>query len=179
MEVLQRRSKEVTLRKCYFHPETPSWCRLSSTSFCFWLGSPGSPHFSFENGQVAPGRSKSKPAGAYCWKASISPSLTKESIVCLFEVENLPEAIREAKKKLRKQNPNYAKTFTELEAEMKREVAEVVKERESGGEIIPIVEYTDIAAGPVSDEVKDKIRRRGVCVIRRVFSPEQATNCDN
>src|SRR3954451_7644575 len=64
--------KEVTLRECYFHPETPSRCRLTSTSFCFWLGSPGSPHFTFENGQVAPGRSKSKPAGAYCWKASAS-----------------------------------------------------------------------------------------------------------
>lgn len=92
-----------------------------------------------------------------------------------FQVENLPEAIREAKKNLRRENPNYAGTFAEVEAEMKRQVAEVVEERNSGGAVIPIVPYADIACGRVPDAMQDKIRRRGACVIREVFPSEQAT----
>lgn len=96
-----------------------------------------------------------------------------------FQVENLSEAIREAKKKLRRENPNYKKTFQEVEAEMKRQVAEIVEERDSGGEVIPIVQYADIASGRVPDAAKDKIRRRGACVIRQVFPAEQAIRWDN
>ncbi len=96
-----------------------------------------------------------------------------------FRVENLPDAIREAKTKLRQQNPNYAKTFAEVEEEMKRQVAEVALERESGADVIPIVQYADVATGRVSDAMKDKIRRRGTCVIRQVFSSVQATEWDN
>jgi hypothetical protein len=96
-----------------------------------------------------------------------------------FQVNNLPEEIRAAKKLLRAQNPGYAQTFKEVEAEMKRQVAEIVKERNSGGDVIPIVQYGDIAAGQVSEETKNKIRRRGACVIRQVFPSEQATEWDN
>ena len=92
-----------------------------------------------------------------------------------FQVENLTEAIREAKKKLRRQNPNYARTFAEVEGEMKRQVAEVVEERNTGGAVIPIVQYADIASGGVPDAMQDKIRRRGACVIRQVVHCKQAT----
>jgi hypothetical protein len=92
-----------------------------------------------------------------------------------FQVENLAEAIREAKKNLRRKNPNYAKTFAEVEGEMKRRVAEVVEERNSGGAVIPIVPYADIASGRVPGAIQDKIRRRGACVIRQVFPSRQAT----
>ncbi len=92
-----------------------------------------------------------------------------------FQVENLTEAIREAKKKLRRQNPNYARTFAEVEGEMKRQVAEVVEERNAGGAVIPIVQYADIASGGVPDAMQDKIRRRGGCVIRQVVHCKQAT----
>jgi hypothetical protein len=92
-----------------------------------------------------------------------------------FVVENLPEAIRAAKSKLRAQNPDYAKTFKEVEEEMKRKVGDIVKEREAGGEVIPVVQYADIAAGKVSEEQKQKIKDRGACVIRQVFPAEQAT----
>ena len=75
-----------------------------------------------------------------------------------FVVDDLPNAVREAKKKLRAQNPNYAKTFAEVEEEMKRQVAEVIHERESGGEVLPIIKYADVAAGRISDATKDKFR---------------------
>jgi len=95
-----------------------------------------------------------------------------------FKIENLAEAIREAKRKLRRENPNYARTFAEVEAEIERRVAEVVDERDSGGEVIPTVQYADIASGRVSEETKDKVRSRGACVIRQVFSSRQATEWD-
>ena len=40
-----------------------------------------------------------------------------------FQVENLPEAIREIKKKLRRELPAYKNVFQEIENEMRRKVA--------------------------------------------------------
>jgi hypothetical protein len=96
-----------------------------------------------------------------------------------FVVHNLPEEVRAAKKKLRDLNPHYAQTFKEVEGEMRRKVAEIVKEREAGGEVIPAVQYADIAGGKVTEERRNKIKARGACIIRRVFDPEKMTQWDN
>ena len=96
-----------------------------------------------------------------------------------FQVENLPEAIREVKKKLRRELPAYAKVFQELEAEMRAKIAQIVKEREAGEEVIPIVAYSDIAAGKVSPQMVAKIKDRGACVIRNTFAAEQARAWDD
>jgi hypothetical protein len=93
-----------------------------------------------------------------------------------FRVENLPEAIREAKRELRRQLPSYASVFREVESEMRRKVAQIVKEREA---VIPVLPYSGIAAGSVSPEMISKIRDRGACVIRETFSPEQARTWDD
>jgi hypothetical protein len=37
-----------------------------------------------------------------------------------FRLENLPEAIREARRELRRQLPSYAAVFREVEGEMRR-----------------------------------------------------------
>ena len=91
-----------------------------------------------------------------------------------FQVENLPEAIREAKKTLRRELPGYANVFKEVESEMRRKVAEIMKEREAGEAVIPVLQYSDIAAGSVSPEMISKLKDRGACVIRQTFAPEQA-----
>jgi hypothetical protein len=96
-----------------------------------------------------------------------------------FEVGNLPEAIRHAKKPLRQDLPAYASVFTEIESEMRRKVDEIVKAREAGEPVIPIVQYSDIAAGTVSEQMKAKIKDRGACVIRNTFSSEQARAWDD
>ena len=97
----------------------------------------------------------------------------------LFQVDNLPEAIREVKKKLRRELPSYAKVFQEVEAEMRRKVAQIVKEREAGEAVIPILQYSDIAAGSVSEQMIAKIKDRGACVIRNTFPQEQARAWDD
>jgi hypothetical protein len=91
-----------------------------------------------------------------------------------FEIENLAEAIRQVKKDLRQALPNYADVFRDVESELRRNVAQIVKEREAGEAVIPTVPYSEIADGAVSPQMTAKIKDRGACVIRNVFAPGQA-----
>jgi hypothetical protein len=96
-----------------------------------------------------------------------------------FQVENLPEAIREIKKKLRGDLPTYSNVFQEVESEMRHKVAQIVREREAGEAVIPVLNYTDIAAGSVLPEMIYKVKDRGACVIRQTFVGEQARSWDD
>jgi len=96
-----------------------------------------------------------------------------------FQVENLSEAIRDVKKKLRRELPAYAKVFQEVEGEMRSKGARIVKEREAGEPVIPILPYSDVAAGSVSPEMIARIKDRGACVVRDTFAPEQARSWDD
>jgi hypothetical protein len=86
-----------------------------------------------------------------------------------FQVENLPEVIRETKKQLRRELPAYKNVFQEVENEARRKVAQIVKERETGEAVIPVLQYADIAAGSVTSAMISKIKDRGACVIRQTF----------
>jgi translation initiation factor 1 (eIF-1/SUI1) len=95
-----------------------------------------------------------------------------------FEIDNLPETIRSTKKALREALPNYAAIFRQIEAEMRQRVDIIVKEREAGKAVIPILQYEDVETGQVPAELIAKIRDRGACVVRRTFAPAQATAWD-
>src|SRR5579872_4584322 len=94
-------------------------------------------------------------------------------------IENLPEAIRTTKQQLRAALPGYKEVFREVEAEMRRRVDEIVSEREAGKDVIPIVQYRDIASGKVPAELVKKVRARGACVVRGTFSKEVAVGWDD
>jgi hypothetical protein len=96
-----------------------------------------------------------------------------------FEIDNLPEAIRSTKKALRKALPNHAEVFRQVEAEMRRRVDTIVRERESGQSVIPIVQYLDIKANAVPPELIAKIKDRGACVVRGTFARAQAEAWDH
>jgi hypothetical protein len=98
--------------------------------------------------------------------------------IMAFVIDNLPEDIRKSKKALRQAFPNYAETFREVEAEMRQRVDILVKEREGGQAVIPIVHYSDVEAGRVPAELIAKIRDRGACVIRGTFARAQADAWD-
>ena len=53
-------------------------------------------------------------------------------------IENLPEAIRTTKQELRAALPEYKEVFREVEDEMRKRVGEIVSERESGHDVIPL-----------------------------------------
>ena len=95
-----------------------------------------------------------------------------------FVIDNLGEAIRSSKKALREALPNHAEVFRQVEAEMRRRVNAIVKERETGQPVIPIVHYSDVKAGAVPAQLIAKIKDRGACVVRRTFEPEQAEAWD-
>jgi hypothetical protein len=95
-----------------------------------------------------------------------------------FVIDNLPQEIRNAKKALREALPNHAEIFGQVEAEMRQRVDIIVKERETGQAVIPIVHYSDVEAGGVSAELIARIKDRGACVIRRTFAPAQAAAWD-
>jgi Protein of unknown function (DUF1479) len=96
-----------------------------------------------------------------------------------LEVENLPEAIRSVKKVLRQSLPNYSDVFRDIEDEMRRKVAEIVRERDAGESAIPIVPYSDISAGAVSPQMVRMIKERGACVISETFPVWQARTWDD
>jgi len=96
-----------------------------------------------------------------------------------LEVENLPEAIGQVKRNLRKALPNYAEVFRDTETELRRRVAQIVNERDAGEPVIPIVTYPDIARGGVAPDTIARIKDRGACIIRNVFAPEQAGAWDD
>ena len=96
-----------------------------------------------------------------------------------FEIDNLPEAIRHIKRSLREALPNYKEVFEAVETEMRTRVDAIVKEREAGHAVIPVLQYASIAEGAVRAEEIARIKDRGACVIRRTFDPAQATAWDN
>ncbi|HEY2002241.1 MAG TPA: YbiU family protein, partial [Acidobacteriaceae bacterium] len=95
-----------------------------------------------------------------------------------FVIDNLGDSIRSSKKVLRETLTNHAEVFRQVEAEMRRRVNDIVKERETGQPVIPIVHYADVKAGVVPAELIAKIKDRGACVVRRTFEPEQAEAWD-
>jgi len=95
-----------------------------------------------------------------------------------FVINNLPEEIRNTKKSLRKALPNYAEIFQQVEADLRGRVDVIVKERNDGKEVIPIVHYSEIESGQVPVEQIARIKNRGACVIRRTFAPAQAGEWD-
>jgi hypothetical protein len=90
-----------------------------------------------------------------------------------LQIANLAEAISAAKTDLKRALPNYADLFHDVEAEMRRKVAAIVREREAGEPVIPIVAYADIERGTTPEATVAAIHGRGACIVRSVFDPKQ------
>lgn len=95
-----------------------------------------------------------------------------------LQIDDLSSAIRNAKHALRARLPNHAAIFREVEADIVRQAKVIQSERANGKESIPELPYADIEAGRVSAATIAAIRERGACVIRKVFTPERATQWD-
>jgi uncharacterized protein DUF1479 len=91
-----------------------------------------------------------------------------------IDTAKLGETILATKRLLRSRLPSYAKVFAEVEGYMKREVDEMQELKAIGKSVIPEIDYTDVAAGRISDDQMQAIKRRGAVVVRRVFSQQQA-----
>ncbi len=92
--------------------------------------------------------------------------------------ESLTELISETKARLREQIGDVAEVFAEVEEAMRREVAEVVRARERGDDVIPVVQYADIEAGTASGALREAIHRRGCAVVRQTLPRTQVERWD-
>ena len=97
-------------------------------------------------------------------------------------VEQVPAdvagAIRATKTALRSRIGDVAAAFEQVEAYVAAQVAEIEATRARGGEVWPVIDYADIAAGRVSAEDLARIHRRGCLVVRGHFPIETAQAWD-
>ena len=89
-------------------------------------------------------------------------------------IDDLPAAIRDAKRALRADLPGNAATFRELEGDIARQVDAIRRAHAHGRDVIPVVPFADIAGGAVDPHAVAAIRTHGAVVIRGVFDPQQA-----
>lgn len=95
-----------------------------------------------------------------------------------LQIDDIPAAIRQVKAKLRRELPNYRDVFQQVEADMRRQIAQLNAARDSGEHPVPQLAAEDILQGRISDQQKQLIRQRGCCVVRGVFPPERASQWD-
>ncbi|SAL43228.1 dioxygenase [Caballeronia peredens] len=95
-----------------------------------------------------------------------------------LRIDDLPAAIRAAKRALRAALPNYSEVFREVERDIAQQAARIADERARGDAVIPEMRYADIADARVAQPIVDAIRERGACVVRGVFAPERVAAWD-
>lgn len=95
-----------------------------------------------------------------------------------LKIDDLPTAIRHAKRELRARLPNYRDVFAEVEADMNAQATHIAALRERGESVIPEIAFEDIAAQRVDAEHIALVKARGACVIRRVFDRKLAEQWD-
>jgi hypothetical protein len=91
-----------------------------------------------------------------------------------LNIEDLPQAIREIKQRLRQELPNYKQVFTELESDIKRQIDAIRCEMERGENPVPQINADDIVHHRVSEQQKALIRQRGCCTVKGVFPQPMA-----
>jgi hypothetical protein len=96
-----------------------------------------------------------------------------------LQIDDLPAAIRHAKRTLRERLPNYREVFAEVEAAMIKEAQQIAARRDRGESVIPEIPFQDIVTNKVTDEQIALVKARGACVIRKVFDRSLVEQWDN
>jgi hypothetical protein len=84
-------------------------------------------------------------------------------------IDDLPSAIRQAKKELRAALPNYREVFAEVEEAISAEAKRIAGQRDRGEDVIPEIHFSGITEQRVTADQIAVVKARGACVIRNVF----------
>jgi hypothetical protein len=95
-----------------------------------------------------------------------------------LKIDDLPAAIRQAKQELRARLPNYRDVFAEVDEAIRAEAARLAAQRGRGENVIPEIQFSDIAEQRVSAAQIDLVKTRGACVIRNVFDRSKVEQWD-
>lgn len=87
-------------------------------------------------------------------------------------MNDVPRAVAESQRLLRREVPDVAGRFRRLSQALADEVSAIRAEQASGG-AVPELSYADVAAGRVSAAQVARIKRRGCLVVRGVFERAQ------
>ncbi len=96
-----------------------------------------------------------------------------------IDAAQLTDRIVATKHMLREELPGRADVFAEVAEHIRAEVAEVRAAAAQGRSVIPQLDYAAVSAGSVTPDEIDDIRRRGVVIIRDVFTRDQAAAWDD
>lgn len=100
------------------------------------------------------------------------------SFTSLQQPDDFKHNVRLMKKVLREQIGDVEGLFEQVRSKIVSEIAAARAEEAKHGSAWPQVSMEDVAAGRISDEVKDHIRRRGCVVVKQTFPREQALAWD-
>ena len=95
-----------------------------------------------------------------------------------LQIDDLPAAIRQAKQELRARLPNYRDVFAEVDEAIRAEAAKLAAQRSRGENVIPEIQFSDIAEQRVSAAQIELVKTRGACVIRNVFDRSKVEQWD-
>ena len=96
-----------------------------------------------------------------------------------LHIDDLPAAIRKAKRELRENLPNYKAVFAEVEAAMHEEAQRIAQLRQRGEPVIPEIPFADIVENRIGADQIALVKARGACVIRNVFDRSLVEQWDN
>ena len=96
-----------------------------------------------------------------------------------LHIDDLPAAIRKAKRELRENLPNYKAVFAEVEAAMHEEARRIAQLRQRGEPVIPQIPFADIVENRIGADQIALVKARGACVIRKVFDRSLVEPWDN
>ena len=91
---------------------------------------------------------------------------------------DISAAIAAVKKKLHAQIGDVDALFARIESALETEVADIVATKERGEDVWPVIQFSDIADGTVTQRQLDLIHRRGCAVIRGQVPAATATEWD-
>ncbi|WP_028229761.1 DUF1479 domain-containing protein [Paraburkholderia mimosarum] len=96
-----------------------------------------------------------------------------------LHIDDLPAAIRKAKRELRENLPNYKAVFAEVESAMHEEAQRIAQLRQRGEPVIPEIPFADIVENRIGADRIALVKARGACVIRNVFDRSLVEQWDN
>ena len=96
----------------------------------------------------------------------------------LQQPDDFKHNVRLMKRVLREQIGDVEGLFEQVRSKIVSEIAAARAEEAQNGSAWPQVSQQDIAAGRITDEVKDHIRRRGCVVVKQTFPRDQALAWD-
>jgi hypothetical protein len=89
------------------------------------------------------------------------------------------DSIREMKAGLKRSGVDIAAAFAKMDAVVEAQIRQIETERQAGASPVPECDFADIATGAVGPGMTDRIKQRGVVVLRNTFDRDRVTSWNN